>query len=266
MNRSSRPPSVALITIGILGTLVCMVMVVLIWRVRGQLTATVDNTLGRVETILTRLQDRAGEANERIDRVRESLDNLNRGVQTRVAALQGVEPEQAADIDDLERRLRARLDQVQEWMTFIRSTAELVEQFFAMLESTSAFLKTEDRTAESLVASIRAGQDELHTAASLLSAVREELADIRGNRNLEERAKRVETITSRIGESLTKLDGYGRQADEKLAESIGNVQALGDRLRSKLTLYATLGTLLAVWMAGGQLALAQLGRRKLAGN
>lgn len=263
MKWTTRISGILLLVLGVAGIIVCLAGIAVTWKVRNRLDDTVATTFSRVDDALTRLEDRAQRTNERIEGVQESLHDLNDRVQQRVAELRDVPKEEAADIDELERQLYARVQQVTAWIGFMQSTVDLVEQLLEMTESTSAFLQDDSRTTQDLISSLRAGRAEINQTSKLVDEVKAGLVEIRARRNVEENAKLITSISSRIDASLTKVQGYGRKFEAGVAKSRTSIKEVGDRIRWRLTVIATVCTLLLLWMAGGQFCLATQGRRML---
>lgn len=263
MHSKSRWRGAALMTLGVLGTLICLIGMVVLWSVWTRLAGAVEQTFDRVDVALTRIEDRTVLANERIAGVKDSLHDLNDRVQLRVAQRQGVETEDAADIDEIERRLRARIVQIQSWVEFTQSSVELIQQLLAMLDASSSFLQSDERTLETLAASVQAGRQEIDVASRMFDEVQAGLIEIRAHRDVESTASRITTLTSRIGESVTKIEGHGKTLRAKLGASVAEIADLGRQIRGRLTLYTVIATLFIAWMALGQVGLFVLGRRSL---
>lgn len=251
------------IIVGGLGVVICLIAIAFVWNVRQRLDQTVEKTFDRAEAALLRVENRAGLTNQRIGGVRQSLDNLDHRVQQWVADRQDIAPAEAADIDEIERNIRAGLAQIQAWVGFMRSSMELVEQLFEMLDSTSAFVQDDSRTVGDLIASLRAGQQEIETAAVLFAEVQQGLIEIRQQSDREESAKKINTLTSRIASSLLKLAGLGKRFETGVGSLREQSSAWSARIRSQLLLIAAASTLLLFWMAAGQVGLLILGRRGL---
>ena len=263
MKTTKRLPGILLIALGVVGMVICLAGIVTAWSARGRLNDLVTRTFDRADVALTRLEDRTQRTNEQIGAVKDTLHSLNDRVQLRVAKLQDVTKEEAADIDEIERQLRARISQVQAWIEFTQSTVELIEQLFDMMASSSAFLEDDFRTMEDLVASLRAGREEVDLASTLFDEVQQGLVEIRARRNVEKNAKHITTVSSRIGDSLVKVEGSGQVFESKLSETLSEVEEFRVRIQGRLTLYTALASGFLFWMALGQLGLIMLGRRML---
>ena len=85
----------------------------------------------RVDDVLARVEDRTHKVTDTIKSAQDSARGLNQRVQQRVAELRDVPLEEAADIDELERQLYARIQLAGEWIGFIQSTMDFVEQLVA---------------------------------------------------------------------------------------------------------------------------------------
>jgi hypothetical protein len=89
------------------------------------------------------------------------------------------------------------------------------------------------------------------------------VSDLRANRNVAENAKQIETLSSRIDASLTKVQGYGQNFEAGVVRARTSITILGDRIRWRLSVISVVCTLLLLWMACGQLSLTMHGRKIL---
>lgn len=94
------------------------------------------------------------------------------------AELRDEPKEEAADIDELERQLYARVQQVTAWIGFMQSTMNLVEQLLEMAEPTSAFMQDDSRTTQDFIPSLRAGREEINQTSKLVDEVKAGLVEI----------------------------------------------------------------------------------------
>ncbi len=249
--------------LGIVGLVVCLAGIVGVWTVRNRVDLTLEKTFGRVDDVLERLHARAQEATDRIQSTQDSVRDLNARIQQRVAELRDVPLEEAADIDQIERQLYARIQQAKTLFEFMQSTVELVAQLLEMTEATSGFLQDDSRTTQELVASLRAGRDEINVAANLGAKVQLDIIELRANRNVDEVAKRIKTISARLDTSFAKVEGYGIAFESGVSKTRGDVKLLGQRIRWKLTVISVVLTVILFWLAVGQLSLAIHGRATL---
>jgi chromosome segregation ATPase len=263
MKWTTRVFGVLILLLGFAGIIVCLAGIAATWKVRNRVDNVVVTTFSRVDEAMTRLEDRAQRTNERIDDVQESLHGLNDRVQHRVAELRNVPKEEAADIDELERQLYARVQQVIAWIGFMQSTVDLVEQLLDMAESTSVFLQDDSRTTQDLISSLRDGREEIAQTSKLVEEVQQGLIEIRARRNVEENAKQITSLSSRIDASLTKVQGYGQKFEAGVTRSRAHIEVVGDQVRWRLTVIAVTCSLFLLWMAVGQLSLAIQGRKTL---
>ena len=263
MNWTSRVWGWFVLLLGTVGVIACLTSGLLIWTVHFRVDGAVKKTFARVDLALVRLGDRAQQTNERIDEIHESLGQLNDRVQAKVAEKQGIAKEDAADIDEIERQLYARMQHVGHWIEFLRSTVELIEQVFEMTESVSAFVQGDQSATQGLLTTLRAGQSEFDQTGKLLDEVKQSLAEARGSRDFSKTAERLTTVSERIGTSLTKIQGYGEEFEAGVTKTRNGSEELGSRIRWRLLLIAVILTLFVAWMGFGQYCLAARGRKIL---
>ena len=248
------------ILLGIAGVVACVSGIGVAWNVHSQLDETVASTFERVDTALARVQVLAEQTNDRVESVQAATKQLNDRVQQRVAELRDVPKEEAADIDEIERQLYVRIDHAKNLIVFMRASIDLVQNLKEMAQSASAFVQEDSRTTRELVASLRAGYDEIEEASMLAEDVRLAIIEIRESRNLEENAKKVNSLSSRIDASLAKVAKLGDRFESGIVDTRADAVDLDQRIRHRLLVIAILSTVFLVWMAIGQICLATLGR------
>jgi chromosome segregation ATPase len=260
MNWTKRLFGVLAILLGAVGLFMCLAGIAGVWTVRNRVDETLEKTFGRVDEVFVKLHNRTQEATGHIQSTQDSVRQLNDRVQRRVAELRDVPQEEAADIDQIERQLYARIQQAKTLIEFMQSTVDLVAQLLEMTESTSTFLQDDTRTTQDLVASLQAGRDEINVAANLVGKLQLDLGEVRANRNVDEVAERIKTISSRIDVSLAKVEGYATAFESGVSKTRTDVKLLGEQIRWKLAVIAVVLMVILLWLAVGQLSLAIHGR------
>jgi archaellum component FlaC len=256
-----RSGGVLAILLGILGIAACLVGTVKVWSLRGQIDDLVAVVSSQVDDALARLEGHSRNANQYISEAQDSVRELNARVKSRVAKSRDVPLEEAADIDQIERQLYARVQLAQDVIGFIGSTLELVEQLSTVVQSASTLVKKDSRTIENLVVALRDGRQELRRTSSLTEEVKTAVAEIRKHRDVEENAKRITTLSSVIDKSLTKVKQHTESFDHGVVNSRAAFVDLATRIRQRLLAIALVLTLILVWIAVAQLALAVHGWR-----
>ena len=154
MHVLKRSAGVLAILLGGVGVLACLAGFVGTWVVHARTDTVIGKVTERVDVALSTLEERGRQANERIENTRDSARRLNERVQQRMAELRDIPTEEAPDIDEIERQLYARLQLGRDWIGFVQSGVDLVEQFLQMLNSTSLFQQRESKTRADVVAAV----------------------------------------------------------------------------------------------------------------
>jgi septation ring formation regulator EzrA len=208
VKQTKRISGILILLLGIAGIVVCLAGIAVTWTVRNRLDDVLAKTLSRVDVGLTRLEDRVEGMNDRIQGVHDALHQLDDRVQQRVSARRNI-PKEKASIDQIERQLYARFQLLKAWIEFSMSTVDLVEQLMEIVTSTSAFLQDDSHTTRDLLVSIQSGHEEIDEASRLLDDVQNAVIEIRAKRNIQENARQITMLSTRIDASLTKIKGYG---------------------------------------------------------
>ncbi len=222
---------VAAALLGIVGIVACLVGIAWVWNVRGRVDDAVAGISVRIDDALERVEGLANQTTEHINGAQESVRELNDRVRERVAKRRDVPPEKAAGIDELERRLYARVRLISDWIGFIRSAMDLVEQLVRVVDSASLFAKSDAHTMRDVIVALRDEKKEIEHASALLDDVTTCLADIRAHRNLDESAKRIRTLSSMIDTSLATTRRYAEGFQRAVADLRTNLTDLATRIR-----------------------------------
>jgi hypothetical protein len=188
---------------------------------------------------------------------------LNQRVQQRVSEAHDVPLKEAADIDELERELYARIQLAGDWMGFILTTMDLVEQLMHVVESATSFAQQETHTIGDLVAAVRDGRNEIQRTSELVEEVKASLADIRVHSNVDENAQNITTISSMIDTSLETTRRHAEGFQEAVREAQADIAGLATRIRRQILIATVLLTIALVWIAVAQFSLAVHGWKAL---
>ena len=245
--------------LGGVGVLVCLVGLVAVWVARARVDAAISTIVERIDVALSTVEQRAQQANERIDNTRDDVDRLNQRVQLRMAELQDVPAEQAADIDEIERQVYARLQLSTDWIEFMRSSMELVDQFLQTLNSTALIVQGEPSTLAGVMTALRASHEEIQETSRLADALRVQLKGIRAQGDVEARAEQIETLSSRIDASLERVQQLGDKFETAIGETRTGAAELGSRIHRRILIATITANLLLIWLALSQACLAVRG-------
>jgi methyl-accepting chemotaxis protein len=249
--------------LGAVGMIACLIGSLAIWNVRDRMDEVIAETFVRIDVALSRLADGARQTNTFVQDMRDSTHQLNDRVQEKVAELTDEPKEEAAGIDQIERRLYAHLEQVRAWIAFTQATVGLVEQSLEMMESTSAFLQDDSHTTLGLLESLHAGKQEIEKTSALFEELQVSLAEIRVSQNVDENARKFKTLYSSIDSSLAAVHGFGEKFEAALTETRTDITELGSQIRWRLTVVAIVCTFLLLWAAAAQCCLAVCGYNSL---
>jgi hypothetical protein len=241
--------------LGTIGAAACIILIVVTWQARERLDVIVESGFGRVDETLDRLEDRSAQATQRVTDARDSLSQLDMRVQRRVAELRGMSPEEAPDLDELERRLYARVDQARDWMSMVRTSVDLVSQVIDFAQWASLFFQEDSHTVRELLATAKAGHEELELATERTEEIRSLLVDIRAKRDLDKHSEEFRSVSGRFDDSLEKIEGYAERFEAGVTKSRGEMVSIGQRLRERILTAAIVTTLVLVWMLLGQFCL-----------
>jgi methyl-accepting chemotaxis protein len=251
------------VLLGTAGIVACLAGIVSVWSIRSRVDDGAAEASARVDDVLARVEDRANKVTDTIQSAQDSARDLNQRVQQRVSELRDVPLEEAADIDELERQLYARIQLAGDWIGFIQSTMDLVEQLVGIVESASLFAQKESHTMADVIGAIRDGKEEIRHTSEMVDDIKISLAEIRSHSDVDENAKQIRTLSSTIDTSLAKTRRYAEAFQRAVAEARADIAGLATRIRRQTLIAAVLLTVILVWIAIAQLSLAVHGWRAL---
>jgi hypothetical protein len=251
------------VLLGTTGIVACLTGIASVWSIRGRVDDGVAEASVRVDDVLARVEDRAHQVTEYIENGQNSARDLNQRVQESVAEQRDVPLEEAADIDELEWQLYARIQLAGDWIGFIQSTMDLIEQLMQVVESASLFTQQDANTMADLSAALRDGKKEIQQTSQFAKDVKISLTEIRAHSNIDENAKQIATLSSMIDTSLAKARRHAENFQGAVAKTRTDFADLAMRIRRQTLSAAVLLTVILAWMTVAQLSLAVHGWRAL---
>jgi hypothetical protein len=132
-----------------------------------------------------------------------------------------------------------------------------------MLNSNSLFQQRESKTRADVVAAVHASHEQIDEAFKLTDEVRTHVGNIRAHRNLDESARQIETLSSRIDALLENVQRYGEELEAAIVQLKADAASLGWRIRGRLLVVVVIANLILIWLAASQVSLAIHGWRLL---
>jgi methyl-accepting chemotaxis protein len=255
-----------LTVLGTIGVVCSLAGIIAVWVIRGRVDNAVAQVFDRVDVAIGKLEVRAEGTTERISNSRDSLHQLNARVQQRVAQRKDVPATEAADIDEVERRLYAGIDRARDWIEFIHSSVELVQQVSGIIESSTMFLKDDSHTVADLAGAVQTSSEELERTGELMAEVKTHLNEIRANRDHEEHARQFTSLYSRIDASLEKVENLASEFEHSVKRVRTDISEDGTNIRDWLVVAAVIITLVLLWIAIAQVSLTKDGWQIIKGT
>jgi uncharacterized coiled-coil DUF342 family protein len=154
-------------------------------------------------------------------------------------------------------RLTSTLQQSDHLLEISESAMGLVQEMLSIRQSTSA--STETASIDQLIEEIASLRNQLAEAITIVTRIRDGIADINEGKPLEERIEQAVQFALRVVATLGTLES----SLQKLADRFGATQSHLRELNTdtkRWILVLTIGvTLLILWMAAGQVALCRVG-------
>ena len=216
-----------------------------------------------IDEALETLQSHTEVAATRVAESQRALEELNKGVQRRLAQLQDEPEDDSVDIEQMERLVYAHFDRASDWVGFMRSSVDFVEQTAAILQGTAALIQAEGHSLQDLVEALRASHQDIQQAAELLDETRLHLAEIRAKRDIEEHARQFRSLYATLNELLEGVHSGAVEFQAKIEDKRSDLQSDERRIQEQLLKVAILLTLILTWVGIAQLSLLVHGLKLL---
>jgi hypothetical protein len=255
MRRPKLPIKVVAVSLGSLGTALCLALIVLSWIAGNRLRRATEGLFGSAERALIAVQQRVIHAHEQVSAATEAAADIENSLLEWIKREASQRQVLQLDVTGKTERLASTLQQADLWLEVAESSLGLVREALASDTVASPPAKTEvlDRLIEDL-ASLRA---QLTEAAEIVDKVHERLTGPISE-SLEARIEQGRLFTRRVAAKLSSINARVGMVEERLSAAHTQVRDLGARAQRWILVAEIAVTVFLLWMAAGQLAFCLL--------
>ncbi|WP_425395447.1 hypothetical protein [Aeoliella sp.] len=237
---------------GAVGVVACLVALVTTWSMAGRAQRVTQRLYAAMDDSLAGVQDRVEQVEQRVAAMNITAGEITTGLKDRTA--EGIRDRLATELQ-LEQRtagLAAGVDQADEWAAAIESSVESVRTMAELLAATG--LDVDPTGIDGVLEEIVTVRSQLAEAGEQVAALRQRVAS-----DEEDHDGQIAKILARVVATLTSLDERMGDFGDRLSaaqQSIATAEGVSQRW---ITTLSILATLLLIWVAAGQGALARVG-------
>jgi len=257
MNMWLRILRIVALVLGIVGTVGCGYVIVRAWNAKAQVAGIavdvferVDGSLGAVQTRVERLQERVEEAKITAEDIEKRLKDWSQS-----EAVQRVA--ERLDISGKAEGIAKILDRGDHWLEVALSTADLAQQ--TMNVARQAGFKFEAKPLEGLVEDITGLRKQLAEATQFVAEIRDRTAEEGDEKTVGERIGRIVPTALRVVATLGSVDTRLAKLVDRLDQTHEKLEGIETLVKMRVLRASRGFTLLMLWMAAGQIALAAIG-------
>lgn len=253
-----------LVIFGWTGVAICAAGTLCVWILTQRIGDAVDRVVTSVTDFTTEVGQRSTQAETKVDNFEQQLKSFER--QVRDAVTQAVEGRmsEAAGLGDLATRLEDFSTRLRNWSAAAESARDLVDLLGDLFASLGVDIDIGENGRQDLQAALASGLDQMGRLSTALTELANALDKPRDATQLLTPDHQI--LLPRINQALAKM---ARQTSA-FTNSLGAIESsaieLRKRIKRRLTGWALLATLLLIWGAFAQYALARRGQKLATGT
>ena len=247
---------------GWLGMVLCLAGLVFVWGTSSRTRASVDRVATKLLGLTSEVHERSLQAMDWVGESQNMVIALEDELRSGLAGAleeRGVDP---ARLVGLAEQLRGLSPKVRNWAAAAESTRDLVELFAEVLESLGLVIGASDK--EEWRDALASGLGQVGEATEAIDQLADALQTAQAEPGIP--PSTYQPLLQRFAATLGKLLLTTTQFTDRIAAIEESAEEIQGRIKQRLWLWSLVATALLVWAGVGQYALAQWGRRKLAGS
>jgi len=242
--------------LGGFGVLASVVAVAGVWVLSQRMGRTVDDLGGHVARFLGGVRERSEQVDVWLGSSRDRVEVLEQQVGETMSRQLDLKPDEWQAIAG---QMRVSIERTRDWLAVAESTAELVKVIHGTLDSLDALVAAEGR--EELATALGGAAADLLDARKVLDDMQAAMAGMEGGRSGADSSAAVQSLLSRCGRGLGRLEKNNRAFTSKLKQIEDLVAGLATGVKRRITAGAFIATILLAWNGVAQWCLAGWGRR-----
>lgn len=246
-----------LLSIGVLGVVVCVAAGVVAWRTGARLHHVNDRVFDRVDTVLVGGRNRVLDAQKRVQAAKITTEDLRRGVEAWASREAKERLASRPEVDQRIERLSHALQHADDWLEMSRTSLQGVQ---LALDASQALGSAADATVvDPWLDRLGVLRGNLNEAAATVDALRDRVDRAAEGETLQERVSRLAELGLRVVATLGDIDSRLGQVADGLAAAQTRGQQARDRTHRYILAAQLCALILLAWMAAGQVFLGRYG-------
>jgi hypothetical protein len=247
--------------VGLIGTMACILAIVVALRVGARLCRATDRLFDKLESTVDDVQTRVVHIRERIDEAKITTADIAENLKswTKREAI-----ERAAvrlDVEKKTEKLASILLETDHWLELSGSACELLQRGFSVAASESA---SKDPTRlDRLIEDIAILRTNLAEATQTVTRIRDWTAEKNDAKPVQRRIEQVVELAVRLAATVGAFDSSLDKLQDRLSQAKEDVQELKAKTIRRIRLATVAVMFLIVWIGAGQVALSIYGCRRM---
>jgi len=245
-----------MLLLGLVGLVGCMAAIVKGWGIKARLSQATESVFAIIDDSMVAAGKRVAQAQARVEASKITTEDIAEGLKGWTKRKVSERLAVRLDVAEKAERLGIALQQADHWLEVSQSSVELAQKALAIGRSTNR--PSNAASLERLIEEIRSLRAQLAEATASVARIHERTTGAGEEKSLGEKIEQAAHFAVRVAATLGLIDSSLNKLENGLREVRKDLQRFKSRTL-RWMLKATLAvTLIAVWMAAGQVALCLL--------
>ena len=253
-----------MIAFGVLGVILCFVVLMSTWVVGGRVVHATSGVVDQVESRLDQLVTVAVDTQTGVEATRKVARELETRIReqakSRLQEAVKPDPEAMAKIDTLEARLSAGVIKVRKLADSADALLLFSQDMMTILQSTGIFFNRNPESFDQIKSSLQSGRNELADLEERVLQLKGRVTDIRSGVKSSAQDLETKMLSDKIDTSLINVSKYAHGFELAVTKVVDAAKQIQTKIRNTILLIQLLLTVLLVWPIAAQLSLFKLGR------
>ena len=239
--------------LGAIGFAGCLVAIVGVWGIRGQLRQTTGDVFDRIDSIVLVVRDGVTKTQERVEASKVTTQEIEHSLKTWTKEESSERVTSRLHLGEHTERLALALDEADHWLEMTGSTVDILQKVLSLASSLGAPIDGESvDVLHQEIASLRL---RLTEANELVTEINQRTIEPSNKEPLQEPIQKAIELSVRVVATVGAVDLRLREFETKLSAAQSNLHDWRTRTLGWIFVVTIGVTLLSLWMAAGQAAL-----------
>ena len=242
------------LTLGVLGTIVCLALIIGVWLVNAKLSATTQDLFGQVNDTLAEIRERVPPAQERFEAAKITVQDIEHTLREWTKKEVGQQLSERLELSERTERLASSVQQADQWLEMSEAALELIQR---VLSASRPSEVDKGKSVGALLEEIATLRTQLSEIEDFANAVHERTTPGGDRKSIRERIEQAAQLAVRAAATLGLIEAGLEELDTKLYQAQLDLQELESSTLRWILIATLVITLLVLWMLAGQFSLCR---------